>query len=64
MTDLMTIEEVAELVRVPPQTLRYWRHLDRGPHSFRLGRRVMYKRADVEQWVQQQYESTAAGVGG
>lgn len=32
--ELMTIGEVAELLRVPVATLRYWRHLGAGPASF------------------------------
>jgi hypothetical protein len=35
--DLLTIREAAELLRAPVATLRYWRHLGSGPHSFRLG---------------------------
>jgi predicted DNA-binding transcriptional regulator AlpA len=33
-------------------TLRYWRHGGTGgPPSFKLGRRVMYRRAEVEKWL-------------
>ena len=42
--DLLTIAEAASLVRAPVATLRYWRHLGTGPRSFRLGRRVVYRR--------------------
>lgn len=38
--ELMTLKEVAGVVRVPEATLRYWRHLGTGPHSFRIGRSV------------------------
>ena len=31
--ELLTIAEVADVVRVPVATLRYWRHLGTGPHS-------------------------------
>ncbi len=31
--ELLTIGEVADIVRVPIATLRYWRHLGTGPHS-------------------------------
>jgi hypothetical protein len=35
-----------------PATLRYWRSVgDCGPKSFKLGRRVLYRRADVERWI-------------
>jgi excisionase family DNA binding protein len=50
--ELLTISEAAELLRTPVATLRYWRHLGTGPHSFRLGRRVLYRRDDLDAWVQ------------
>lgn len=51
---LMTLTEVAELVRVPAATLRYWRHLGTGPHGFRIGRSVRYWRNDVIHWLDEQ----------
>ena len=56
MSDLLTIDEVSELYRVPIATLRFWRHRgDLGPRSFKLGRRVVYKRSDCETWMAEQY---------
>jgi hypothetical protein len=52
--DLLTLTETAELLRTPVATLRYWRHLGIGPAGFRLGRRVVYRRADVSAWVDDQ----------
>ena len=49
--DMLTLKEVATLLRVPEATLRYWRHLGTGPHSFRLGRSVRYWHADVATWL-------------
>ena len=49
--DLLTITEAAELLRAPVATLRYWRHLGTGPHSFRVGRRVLYRRDDLNTWI-------------
>lgn len=59
MNDLMTLEEVAAEYRIAPATLRYWRSRDRGegPKSFKLGRRVVYRRADCAAWVEQQYQA-------
>lgn len=53
--ELLTIEEVAERYPVSVSTLRYWRHRGEGPKSFRLGRRVVYRLADCEEWVAQNY---------
>lgn len=49
--ELLTITEVAEMLRVPVGTLRYWRHLGAGPHSFKVGRWVRYRRGDVRAWL-------------
>lgn len=46
--------EVAERMRQPIETLRYWRHIGYGPRSFKLGRRVVYAKSDVEAWIDQQ----------
>lgn len=49
--ELLTITEAADLLRAPVATLRYWRHRSIGPHSFRLGRRVLYRREDLHAWI-------------
>src|SRR3954462_2039516 len=49
--ELLTTAEVALLAPAPVSTVRYWRHLGVGPSSFRLGRRVLYRRSDVRQWL-------------
>jgi excisionase family DNA binding protein len=52
--ELLTVAEVAEPTRLSVGTLRYWRHAGTGgPASFKLGRRVMYRRADVEKWLEE-----------
>ena len=52
--ELLTIAEVADVVRVPVATLRYWRHLGTGPRSFRIGRSVRYWHTDVLHWLEEQ----------
>ncbi len=52
--ELFTITEAAELLRAPVATLRYWRHSNTGPRSFRLGRRVLYRRDDFKAWIDAQ----------
>lgn len=53
--DLMTTAEVAEYLKTPEATLRFYRHQGTGPRSFRMGgRRVMYRRQDVDAWLMQQ----------
>ncbi|WP_138756871.1 helix-turn-helix domain-containing protein [Modestobacter altitudinis] len=58
--ELLTITEAAELVRAAVATLRYWRHLGIGPRSFRLGRRVRYRRDDLRTWIDSQHDGSGA----
>lgn len=51
MPEYMTTEEVAAMLRTPPETVRYWRHVKKGPKSFKVGRRVLYVREDVEAFI-------------
>ncbi|WP_418063935.1 helix-turn-helix transcriptional regulator [Pimelobacter simplex] len=53
---ILFIEEVAARTRVPVKTLRHWRLHGTGPKSARMGRRVVYREADVEAWVDAQFE--------
>ncbi len=51
----MTIDQVAEEFGVPVKTLRSWRYAGHGgPRSFKLGKRVIYDRADVLAWYEAQ----------
>ena len=52
--ELLTMQEVADIVRVPLATLRYWRHLGTGPRSFRIGRSVRYWHTEVLHWLEEQ----------
>jgi len=47
----LTTPEVAELCRTSPETVRFWRHVGKGPKSFKVGRRVLYPSAEVEAWL-------------
>jgi DNA-binding transcriptional MerR regulator len=48
----MTTAEVAATARTPIETVRYWRHVGKGPKSFKVGRRVLYAVEDVEAWIE------------
>ena len=60
--ELLTISEVAAIVRAPIATMRYWRHLGTGPRSFRLGRRVVYRVGDLQAWIETQASDSCAGA--
>lgn len=49
----LTTEEVAQELRVRPETVRDWRKSgnQRGPKSFRINGRVLYAREDVDAFI-------------
>lgn len=49
--ELLTLDEVAELVRVTPLTVRWLRQEGRFAPAIKVGRRVMWDRRDVVDWV-------------
>jgi excisionase family DNA binding protein len=51
MSEYLTTKEVADLLRTSPETVRFWRHVGKGPQSFKVGRRVLYDVADVEAFL-------------
>ena len=55
--DNLTTEEVAGVCRTSPATVRYWRCMGTGPQAFKVGRRVLYRRADVEKWLEDHYQA-------
>lgn len=60
----MTLDEVAAMTQLPPATLRYYRSTGvGGPASFKLGRRVMYRRQDVLAWIDERYVASVSAHG-
>jgi len=53
VTEYLTTQEVAAALRTPAETVRYWRHIGKGPKSFKVGRRVLYAVEDVEAFVEE-----------
>jgi predicted DNA-binding transcriptional regulator AlpA len=50
-SDILYTEEVAALARKPVATIRWLKATGQGPKWGKLGRRVVYRRADVESWI-------------
>ena len=56
-SDLLLLPEVARLTRLSESTVRWLRHRGQGPAGFRLGRRVVFRRAEVERWIAEREKS-------
>ena len=55
--ELMTRQEVAVMTRQAESTLRYWGTVNKGPKFFKVGgRRVLYRRSDVQAWLDSYYQ--------
>jgi hypothetical protein len=48
---VLTVQEVADMTRLPLATLRWMRHRGDGQPMFRLGRRVVATEDDVLAWI-------------
>lgn len=59
MEPLMTIDEVAEYLRVPVVTIRWLRQEGRFAPAVKVGRRLAWERSVVVAWVAQHREVAA-----
>lgn len=58
--ELITIDELAELCRVPRRSVESWNTARTGPAPIRLGKFTRYHRADVQAWLTARREN---GIG-
>lgn len=58
---IVTLPQLSEETEIPEGTLRYWRHAGIGPESFKLGRRVVYRRSAIDAWIEAQQAATTRG---
>jgi DNA-binding transcriptional MerR regulator len=63
MDALLTQAEVAEQLRRPIATLRFWRHKGTGPRSANVGGRVLYRQSDVEAWLEEKFNGPQGTAG-
>ena len=56
-SQFLTISEVAELLRTPISSLYSWRTRKVGPPAIKVGRKVLYRRGDVESWLETQKDT-------
>jgi excisionase family DNA binding protein len=59
MDELMTLDEVAEYLRVQESTVRWLRVEGRFAPAIKVGRRLVWERSAIEAWVAQNREQVA-----
>jgi excisionase family DNA binding protein len=57
---LMTIDEVAECLRVPVLTIRWLRTEGRFAPAIKVGRRLVWDAADLDAWIDANHEREVA----
>jgi predicted DNA-binding transcriptional regulator AlpA len=60
MDRLLTSEEVAERLRRPVATVRFWRSTGKGPKGGNIGGHVLYRESDVEAWIEAEFAKSLA----
>ncbi|MBV6728587.1 helix-turn-helix transcriptional regulator [Nocardioides daeguensis] len=53
---LIGVEELAEYLGVPVQTIYDWRLSGRAPRAFKLGKHLRFAVSDVQAWLDDQHE--------
>lgn len=56
---LIGVEELAEYLGVPVQTIYDWRLSGKAPRAFKLGKHLRFSLSDVRDWLDAQRESDA-----
>lgn len=52
--DLLTLAEASAILRVPVNTLRWWRQCGEGPRFFKIGRHLLITVGDLRSWIDEQ----------
>lgn len=60
MSDLITVKETAEYMRKSEASLRWMIREHTAPPHARIGGRIMFRRSDVDRWIEQQFEGASA----
>ncbi len=59
---LLTSDDVAQMLKVSRQTLSNWRSARRGPEGVKLGRALRYRRSSVLAWIEAQADDRPAAT--
>ena len=60
---LLTVRELAGLLKVPPKTIYTWRYKGIGPPAVPIGRYLRFRAGDVATWLEDRAERPRRGGG-
>lgn len=55
LPELLTVDELAAYLGVPTSTIYFWRGRKQGPPALKVGRRLMFRAADVAGWLEERH---------
>jgi prophage regulatory protein len=58
-SEYLDSDDLEKLTGTKASTWRYWAMIGQGPASFKLGRRRVWKRSTVHEWLEAQEAATA-----
>jgi prophage regulatory protein len=61
-TEYLSSTQLEDLTGTKASTWRYWASIGEGPASFKLGRRRVWRRATVLEWLAAQEMASASGA--
>lgn len=62
MQPILTVNDASEFLRVHVRTLERWRQTGEGPRYVKMGRRVGYRRNDLEDWLEANVTTSTSEV--
>lgn len=62
LPQLLSIEELADYLRIPRTTIYVWRSNGVGPPGIKIGRHVRFRRDDVEAWLEKRTRRGSDGA--
>lgn len=60
--ELLTLEQVAEILMASENTVRWWRQIGTGPEFFKIGRRLYTTVGDLRRWIREQRLSSQPAI--
>ena len=61
LSPLLNVQEACQYCCISPRHLRDLRAEGTGPKAVRLGRRLLFRRADLDHWILSSYEPDRSG---
>lgn len=61
--ELLTLEDVAQILKTSEHTVRWWRQQGTGPEFFKIGKRLYIHVGDLRSWIRAQRLASQPVIG-